>query len=105
MRMCSVRHPSEPPEMVHDGRQTVCLACRRRYQRAGVAEGPGRWVLDAACAGAPDEVMFPRSSTAAKVAKWRYCGRCPVIAECADYARRAVPVTGVWGGVLYGVER
>jgi hypothetical protein len=64
----------------------------------------GAWVDAAACGGMlgdaevwtadrpdPEELAYAE----------RVCRRCPVRAECADYAGSA-PVWGVWGGVWHG---
>lgn len=54
------------------------------------------WRADAECAGAPDELFFPPTTSAAAgpVPDWRWlnaraiCAVCPVIAECAEDALR-----------------
>ncbi|MFE7133814.1 WhiB family transcriptional regulator [Streptomyces sp. NPDC057638] len=66
------------------------------------------WQREAACADTADpELFFPVSTTgpgAKQVERARaVCRRCPVAAECADWARETGQSNGVWGGVA--VER
>lgn len=58
---------------------------------------PGRWILDAACAGLDTEMFFPLpgDKTTPEIAK-RICQRCPVLRDCADFARDER--FGIWGG-------
>lgn len=52
---------------------------------------------DRACADLPLEVFFPVDGSTALDAR-RICRRCPVQAECLEYAIEN-PQYGVWGGV------
>jgi WhiB family redox-sensing transcriptional regulator len=62
------------------------------------------WVGDAACreAGVDPELFFPvsesgpgaRQAAAAKA----ICARCPVLAQCRDWAVLAGEPAGIWGG-------
>ncbi len=68
-----------------------CLACFE-------PESPGRWADRGACVGASTSVFFPeRGCTSAKPAK-AICAACPVLDECREYALRAKPPLGIWGG-------
>lgn len=63
--------------------------------------GPGRWIEDALCVQIPDaaELFFPqwgRPDTA--VDAKAICLRCPVIADCLEYALRYKIEHGIWGG-------
>lgn len=60
------------------------------------------WLRQAACAGEDPELFFPvgtagpalRDIATAK----RVCARCPVAAQCLDWALRSGQTSGVWGG-------
>jgi WhiB family redox-sensing transcriptional regulator len=59
---------------------------------------PQPWAVDALCAqiGESDAIFFPEmggSTTAAK----RICRRCPVAAQCLQYALQHREQFGVWG--------
>jgi WhiB family redox-sensing transcriptional regulator len=65
---------------------------------------PGRWAERALCAQADPDAWFPdkgyREPT--QLAK-RICARCPVRAQCLDYALSGADTwggiaTGIWGG-------
>ena len=59
---------------------------------------PGRWTDDAACAQIGGDIWFPEDSHPAHDAK-RICQtRCPVAAECLEYALTNDIREGVWGG-------
>lgn len=48
-----------------------------------------------------DELFFndgPNSRFYAKQARERFCGGCPVMVQCRDYARSVPSLEGVWGG-------
>jgi WhiB family redox-sensing transcriptional regulator len=55
------------------------------------------WLWYAACVGEDPELFFPVGSTGPAAAK-RVCHRCPVIAECLDWALNSGQTAGVWGG-------
>ena len=60
-------------------------------------DGPGEWAEQGYCRNTPDpDDFFPLKSRHANWAKWM-CSRCPVAAECLDYALTN-PEWGVWGG-------
>lgn len=61
------------------------------------------WQRWAACRGADAELFFPPRRGSAVAAK-AICARCPVAAECADYALAFPPerLAGVWGGLAMG---
>ncbi|MGW1713262.1 WhiB family transcriptional regulator [Streptomyces sp. NPDC002156] len=60
------------------------------------------WLRQAACVGEDPELFFPvgtagpalRDIATAK----RVCARCPVAAQCLDWALRSGQTSGVWGG-------
>lgn len=63
------------------------------------AEG---WRDDAACRHTNAELFFPAGSTGAAVdqieAARAVCGRCPVKAECLQFALETNQEAGIWGG-------
>lgn len=60
--------------------------------------GPGAWVSRGACRGAPTDLFFPEEPGEAEPAL-QVCRRCPVRAECADYALGIPGLEGIWGGL------
>lgn len=62
------------------------------------------WVDDAACVDHPEPwIFFPEARTSTTVndaarAK-AVCNRCPVRAECLDYAIEHNEMHGIWGGM------
>ena len=61
------------------------------------------WWSLAACQAVDPDLFFPMSATnparADLAAAKAVCARCPVQAECLQYALAAGPVQGVWGGM------
>jgi WhiB family redox-sensing transcriptional regulator len=58
------------------------------------------WLLDAACAGADPDIFFPGSGFRNTAdAALEYCAKCPVTAQCLDYAVTNSMKTGIWGGM------
>lgn len=55
------------------------------------------WRAEAACRGAGPALWFPEPPHNAPDAK-AVCRKCPVRAECLDYALSCGPMPGVWGG-------
>jgi WhiB family redox-sensing transcriptional regulator len=65
------------------------------------------WMRDALCAEVDPELFFPEKGGSTREAK-AVCGRCPVAAECLDYAlsyeagehdtKRSYP-SGIYGGL------
>lgn len=61
---------------------------------------PTPWAKDAACRGTDPDLFFPpRGSHTASNAAKAVCARCPVTAECMQYALDNGENEGVWGGV------
>ncbi len=62
----------------------------------------GDWRSRAGCLSADPELFFPLSSTGPSVRQIAQakmvCGRCPVRAECLDFALATHQAHGVWGG-------
>ena len=60
------------------------------------------WWSEAACQYADPDLFFPVSSTGRGGEEARakvICARCPVRAQCLDYAMAAgSPLQGIWGG-------
>lgn len=54
------------------------------------------WQMDAACNGTDVETFFPNKGESTSDAK-RICRRCPVRAECLEYALDMAEKFGVWG--------
>lgn len=55
------------------------------------------WALDALCAQVDGDLWYPEKGESTAEAK-KICRRCPVRAECLDYAVTAGEYFGVWGG-------
>jgi WhiB family redox-sensing transcriptional regulator len=65
---------------------------------------PGRWAERALCAQADPDAWFPDKGhrELTQLAR-RICARCPVLAQCMDYALSGADTwggitTGIWGG-------
>lgn len=56
-----------------------------------------RWIDDALCAQTDPDSFFPEKGGSVREAR-RICLRCPVRAECLDYALAHDERFGVWGG-------
>lgn len=65
-------------------------------------EPPFPWIADALCTQTDPELFFPHGK--GSVTKFmanrarEVCYRCPVIAECRQYAIERPSLQGVWGG-------
>lgn len=79
---------------------------------AGLNDAP--WVRDALCAQVDTEMWFPSkrghdddgSSETELIRQARaVCGRCPVRAECLQYAVDNDEAHGIWGGTVPGERR
>jgi len=62
---------------------------------------PPHWMIEAACRDADVNLFFPSPGNQSNREAVAYCQRCPVKAECLDYAlqfpHRDLP--GIWGGL------
>lgn len=56
------------------------------------------WFDQALCAQTDPEEFFPEKGESSRIAK-KICGRCPVAADCLDYALASNERYGIWGGV------
>lgn len=60
------------------------------------------WLRRAACTDEDPELFFPVGTTGPALrdteAAKRVCARCPVIAECLEFALGCGRTSGVWGG-------
>lgn len=54
------------------------------------------WMQDAACASVDPELWFPERGGNNEEAR-AICARCPVVAECREYALRNKERYGLWG--------
>lgn len=54
------------------------------------------WMRDALCSGTDTEAFYPNKGESTSDAK-RICRRCPVRAECLEYALDMAERFGVWG--------
>lgn len=59
---------------------------------------PDAWKLDGLCRQTDPEAFFPEKGQPTRPAK-AVCGRCPVAAECLEYALTHDERFGVWGGL------
>lgn len=73
--------------------QDFCRSCKRT---AGVVVET-EWMDDAACATVATDLFFPVEGQSAEPAK-KVCAGCPVLRECAEYARTVKPEYGIWAG-------
>ena len=55
------------------------------------------WRDRAACLDADPELFFPNSNHDTTAVALAYCNRCPVVAECREFARSNAR-EGIWGG-------
>lgn len=72
-----------------------------RPQRAMLAAALGQdqeWAKDALCAQTDPEAFFPEKGGTTAPGK-SLCRRCPVRAECLDYALEHDERFGIWGGL------
>lgn len=58
-----------------------------------------QWQLAAACRGEESKAFFDDTSSANESAAKEICGRCPVVAQCREYAIDAEEPYGIWGGL------
>lgn len=60
------------------------------------------WLRSAACIGEDPELFFPVGTSGPALRETadakRVCGRCPVTADCLEYALTEGQTSGVWGG-------
>ena len=56
------------------------------------------WHQHGACRGADPNLFFPERGESVKEAK-AVCARCPVRAECLEYALEQPGEIGIWGGL------
>lgn len=56
------------------------------------------WVADAACRHIDTHLMYPHRGESAAQAK-AVCARCPVRAECLEWALAVPEKFGIWGGL------
>jgi WhiB family transcriptional regulator, redox-sensing transcriptional regulator len=65
---------------------------------------PRSWVDLAACREVDPEIFFPISTTGAALGQIHeaqaICARCPVAANCLDWALHIGQDHGVWGGTI-----
>lgn len=73
--------------------------------RHSIAGDPVRWHERAACSGHDPELFYGPEGERARVREARerrakaVCARCPVDAECLDYALSTGQKGGIWGGM------
>ncbi|HEV3265004.1 MAG TPA: WhiB family transcriptional regulator, partial [Acidimicrobiales bacterium] len=70
-----------------------------RFLDALAEEKPKKWIAEAACRGLdPDMFFTERGDTRGQWAAKSICAKCPVCADCLDYAM-ATPreAFGIWG--------
>jgi WhiB family redox-sensing transcriptional regulator len=69
---------------------------------------PGAYTFDAtlaACRDVDAELFFPAGDRELPAGAATVCGRCPIRAECLEYAMGDLTLTGVWGGTSYAERR
>jgi WhiB family redox-sensing transcriptional regulator len=60
--------------------------------------GDTSWMERGACTNADPDLFFPHEGQSTAKAARKFCGGCPVAAECADFGVRNHEY-GVWGGL------
>ena len=60
-------------------------------------DGPSDWRAEALCAQVDPELFFPEQGFPSHHAR-AVCARCPVAAECLDWALAHRERYGIWGG-------
>jgi WhiB family transcriptional regulator, redox-sensing transcriptional regulator len=76
-----------------------------------VREAEASWTEQAACRepGVDAELFFPVSESGPALreiaAAKAICARCPVAADCRDWALRSGEVAGIWGGTTPAERR
>lgn len=89
------------------GTAVVCGSCRAGLRAATAADRPeelpvgampGPWIADGLCAQTDPEIFHPDKGGSTREAK-AVCARCPVLAECRDWAISSGQRFGVWGGL------
>ncbi len=77
---------------------------------SGVAEillkklkAPPEWMEHASCFSqeAWETELDPLCDTDSDAFIKRFCNKCPVVQECADYADETHPAGGVWAGIYH----
>ena len=71
------------------------------------------WQVHAACRGADTELFFPNARygtrqiirRAVENTRREYCGNCPVVERCREYAMAYNTHDGIWGGRYLGRVR
>lgn len=63
------------------------------------------WVAGAACAQTDPELFFPENGKSSAMAK-QVCQRCPVTADCLEFALNSpIRIEGVWGATTVRERR
>lgn len=68
-------------------------------QRLGLALPPAIVTERGSCSRTDPEAFYPEGKGASTADAKRVCNRCPVIAECLQWALDTDEVHGVWGGL------
>jgi WhiB family redox-sensing transcriptional regulator len=74
------------------------LMSPRSLWTAGSDDGPEAWQQDGLCRQTDAEVFFPEKGQSTRSAK-AVCARCPVQAECLEWALEHDERFGIWGGL------
>lgn len=91
--MSTAEHHHSDPDAPDDvDREHDALVHLRELLVAGAA-----WRARAACRGDDPEIFFPHRGEGVSIPQ-AICARCPVTAQCLEYALDAGEHFGIWGG-------
>lgn len=70
----------------------------RRNKRLAVGAQPAEWRAQAECAGMDPDLFFPTNKMHVPDEARAACARCPVKAQCLEFAIAVNEKDGFWGG-------
>jgi WhiB family transcriptional regulator, redox-sensing transcriptional regulator len=91
-------------------RPATCGPCRTQAAHRAhavdlpVGDQPGPWLFDGLCTQVDTDLFFPEKGGSTREAK-AVCRRCPVLAECRDWAVATDQPHGIWGGLTRAERR
>jgi WhiB family redox-sensing transcriptional regulator len=85
----TIRHSNYQSQILTRGHPTLDMST--------FPESPP-WMVDGLCAQTDPESFFPEKGGSTREAK-SICARCPVAAECLDWALEHEERFGIWGGL------
>lgn len=86
------------PEHMSGGAE--CPGSKRRERSPLVVEAGANWRERAACLGADAQLFYVVADGPVSLQALAYCQRCPVLANCFDWAMNDTAFSGIAGGVI-----